>query len=106
MSGMSKRSKGTVQLSKGHFFVKGSLRNRLAFYFTMLAFVPLLIIGIVTVAVLNSTHSYDISQMEQQVIDHKIAELGKFFSDTLGILQLRVGFEEFAEIDLSQQYFL
>lgn len=55
---------------------------------------------------INISHRFDISNLELQLIDQKIEEIGKFFADTLGILELKVAFTQKSEIEKSQQEFL
>lgn len=55
---------------------------------------------------INISHRFDISNLELQLIDQKIEEIGKFFADTSGILELKVAFTQKSEIERSQQEFL
>lgn len=87
--------------------IKGSgLRNRLALFAVILSVIPVLVLGGVSLYLIDLAHKQDVSRMELQLIDLKIREIQKFFSDTLGILELRVGFTQKAEIELSGQEFL
>lgn len=82
------------------------LRNKFALFFILLASVPALVLGGVTVLLIDISHRHDVSDLELQLIDEKIDEIKKFFSDTLGILELRVGFAQKSAIALSEQKFL
>jgi signal transduction histidine kinase len=62
--------------------------------------------GLVGLYVVNRTHRIDISALERQLADFKRAEIEKFIGDIVGLFQLRVGYEEYAEIELSQQQFI
>lgn len=82
------------------------LRNKFALFFILLASVPALVLGGVTLLLIDISHRHDVSNLELQLIDEKINEIEKFFSDTLGILELRVGFTQTSEIALAEQKFL
>lgn len=82
------------------------LRNKFALFFILLASVPALVLGAVTLLLIDISHRHDVSNLELQLIDEKIDEIEKFFSDTLGILKLRVGFTQTSEIALAEQKFL
>lgn len=87
--------------------IKGSkLRSRFIFFFIVLAVFPLLILGSVSLYLIDTSHRHDVSQLELQLINQKIEEVSKFFADTSGIIELRVGFTQKSEIELSQQVFL
>lgn len=88
-------------------FIAGSrLRNKFAVFFIVLAVSPLLILGSLTLYLIDISHRQDVSNLGLQLIDQKIEEVEKFFADTLGILELRVGFTQKSDIELSQQNFL
>lgn len=88
-------------------FVIGSrLRNRFALFAVLLAVSPVLALGGVSLFLIDLSHRQDVSALELQMINQKIEEIEKFFADTLGILEIRVGFEQRSEIELSQQEFL
>ncbi len=88
-------------------FISGSpLRNKFLLFFIVLASAPLLVLGALSLYLIGMSHREDISNLELQLIDQKIEEIEKFFTDTLGILELRVGFTQKSEIELSQQKFL
>lgn len=92
-----------------NFFQKitaSRLRNKFILFFIILASVPVLVLGIVNLYLLDLSHRQDVSALELQLIDQKIEEIKKFFADTLGILELRVGFTQKSEIEISQQQFL
>lgn len=88
------------------FFTESPLRNRITLFFVVLSVTPLLILGMVSLYVLDIAHKHDVSNLEIQFINQKIEEIEKFFADTLGILELRVTTFQAAPIDPSQQDFL
>lgn len=88
-------------------FIQGSrLRNKFVFFFVLLAVVPVLVLGGVALYLIDLSHRQDVSRLELQLIDQKIEEIEKFFADTLGILEVRVGYTEELEIPLAAQEFL
>lgn len=66
------------------------LHNRFITFFTVLAVVPLLILGGLTIYLIDLSHKRDVSNLELQLIDQKTEEVGKFFADTLGVLELKI----------------
>ncbi len=89
-----------------HKILGSRLQNRLMLVFIVLAASPVLILGALSLYLIDLSHRHDVSSLEVQLIDQKIKEIEKFFADTLGILELRVGFSQKSEIELSQQQFL
>lgn len=85
---------------------KSRLRRKFLRFFFFVGIVPLVLMGFVSLYVVNRTHRIDVSSLEQQLARFKSAEIQKFIGDVVGIFQLRVGFEKFAEIELSQQKFI
>ncbi|MDX1607928.1 MAG: sensor histidine kinase [Candidatus Spechtbacterales bacterium] len=71
--------------------LKGSaLFKRFLILFIVLATVPVLVMGGVSVYLVDLAHRQDVSQLELQLIDQKIEEIDKFFIDTAGTLELTV----------------
>jgi len=94
-------------LNKIKEFITGSnLRNRFVLFFVILATVPALVLGGMSLFLIDLSHKQDVSTIELQLIDQKIEETEKFFANTLGILELRVGFTQKSEIVLAQQEFI
>lgn len=89
-----------------HTIFGSELRNKFALLFILLASVPALVLGAAALFLIDISHRHDVANLEMQVIEEKIGEIEKFFSDTLGILELRVGFIQKSEITLPEQKFL
>ena len=87
-------------------FKRSRLRRKFLRFFFFVGIVPLILMGLVSLYVVNQTHRIDVSALEQQLARFKAAEIEKFIGDIIGIFQLRVGFEELAEIELAQQQFI
>lgn len=87
-------------------FKRSRLRRKFLRFFFFVGIVPLILMGLVSLYVVNRTHRIDVSALEQQLARFKAAEIEKFVGDIVGIFQLRVGFEELAEIELTQQQFI
>ncbi|MEK7561140.1 MAG: sensor histidine kinase [Patescibacteria group bacterium] len=87
--------------------ISGSpLRNKILLLLIVLSAAPILFLGGITLYLLDLAHRRDVAALEVQLIDQKIEEIEKFLADTAGILELRVGFEQKSEIELSQQRFI
>lgn len=88
-------------------FVAGSrLQQKFALSFVFIAVLPLLILGGITLYLITLSHRYDVANLELQLIDQKKEEIEKFFADTLGVLDLRVGFTQRSEVALADQKFI
>ncbi|MEK9195613.1 MAG: sensor histidine kinase [Patescibacteria group bacterium] len=85
--------------------VGSKLRNRFILFFIIIASVPVMVLGGVSLYVINFSHRYDVSSLEIQLIDQKIKEIQKFFADTLGLLELVVSTDN-TYIDAGDQAFL
>ena len=72
----------------------------------VLAGVPVVVLGLVTLSLIDRSHRHDVSLIEQQLIGQKVEEVGKFLANTINILELRIGFPERTEIVLLDQEFL
>ncbi len=81
------------------------LRTRFLLYFVVVTTVPVLILGCVTLLLIDVSHRRDVSTLELQLINQKIEETEKFVGTTLGVLELIVGYDQKIEIELSQQEF-
>ncbi len=82
------------------------IRDRFILYLIVIAVVPVLVLSAVSLYLVDLSHRHDVSQLELQVIDQKHLELDTFMRDLVGLLELRVGFDELAPIDFSQQDFI
>lgn len=95
------------RMSTNTRFTKGSrLRNRFIFFFIILAVVPVLVLGGVSLALLNQSHREDVRILQNQLLDQKVQEIEKFLADTVGVLDLKVSLEEDAPISPADQAFL
>jgi len=90
-----------IQLAIG-----SKLRNRFILFFIVLSVVPVLALAGITLSLIDLSHRQDVSRLEIQLINQKIEEIEKFFADTLGILELRVGFSQRSPLKLEQQEFI
>ena len=95
-----------VTFLRTYLFYRSRLRNRVVFYFCIIAIAPLLMMGVVAMSLVDSSHSYDVSQLESQILNQKVTEIEKFFGELVGLLEIRVSFKESVAIDAPQQEFL
>jgi len=89
-----------------HALNKGRLRDKIILLFIVLSTTPVIILGGMTLYLLDLSHKQDVSQLELQLLRQKSEEIEKFFIDTLGILELQVSFEQTSEIAKEDQLFL
>ncbi|MDP3710592.1 MAG: sensor histidine kinase [bacterium] len=87
-------------------FLGSRLQLKFVLVFIILAAVPVFILGITAIYLIDLSHRRDVSGLEMSLIDQEVGQIKKFLADTLGIIELRVGFTQKSEIELSQQQFL
>lgn len=85
---------------------KSRLRTKILIFIIILAVVPILIFGYLSIYLLSFYHQQNIFALERQLIEQKNREIDKFLTDTLGILEIRVAYTQKSDIELSQQFFL
>lgn len=88
------------------FATEQKLRNKVILTFVLLSLGILFSMGAVSVYTVTLVRTFDVSQLELQLIAQVLQELEKFIFDIRGLFELQVGFEERAEISLSDQKFL
>ncbi len=88
------------------FIFSSPLRNKFSLFFVVLAVAPILLLGGSALYLINISHRFDVSSLELQLLNQKTEEIDKFMADTLGIMEIRVSFEQKSEIALNQQGFL
>lgn len=86
-------------------FSKSRLRTKFILFFVIFASVPTLVLGGVSLYLIDISHREDVSNLELQLIDQKIEEVEKFFAETLGTLELFVSTDKLY-IESSEQFFL
>lgn len=87
-------------------YLKGSkLRNKFILFFIIVAGIPVLVLGSVSLYLIDFSHRRDVSSLEMRFIDQKTEEIKKFFADTLGLLELTVSTDQ-TSIDVGDQAFL
>lgn len=82
------------------------LGRKFLFSFLIASLLPLLLMGAVSVYLVNSIHYIDIATAEKSVAAEKAAEINRTIDEVLGLLELQVTYEAFAPIEQSQQAFL
>lgn len=87
-------------------WIQSPLLQRVVALFLLLALVPTLLLSIVAQSLVRVSHQHDVAALEQLLLAEKSDELQKFFADTLGILDLRVGYTQRSPIALAEQDFL
>ncbi len=83
-------------------YVIGSrFRDKFILLFVVIAAVPVLALGAVSMYLIDLAHRTDVSRIELQLIDQKIEEVQKFLSNTLGILELQLGLTQTKSADIA-----
>lgn len=88
-----------------HYFKGSKLRNKFILFFIIVAGIPVLVLGSVSLYLIDFSHRRDVSSLEMRFIDQKTEEIKKFFADTLGLLELTVSTDQ-TSIDVGDQAFL
>ncbi len=82
------------------------LRTKFLLYFIIFTTIPVLLLGAVSLALIDRSHQQDVSTLELQLVKQKIEETEKFFASTVGLIEITVGYEQHDEIELAQQFFI
>ena len=61
---------------------EGKLRDKFILFFVILAAVPVLILGGISLYFIQGSHKHDVSALELQLISQKTEEIDKFLLDT------------------------
>ena len=88
------------------FFSSSRLQKKFLYLFLLTGIIPLILMGLVGLYVVNQTHRIDVDTLERQLANFKTTEIQKFIGNIVGLFQLRVGYEDYAEIDISQQQYI
>lgn len=72
------------------FFFKSPLRDKILSLFLVLATIPALLLGWLTLVLLDQAHRHDVLVIEQETLHAKEEEVKKFFSNISGTLDLRL----------------
>ncbi|MEK7625232.1 MAG: sensor histidine kinase [Patescibacteria group bacterium] len=82
------------------------LGAKLTSAFGLISLLPLLLMGIVSIYVFQTTHEQDVATMERSLLRQKINETQKFINETAGLFEIRVGYESTSIIAEKDQQFL
>lgn len=72
------------------FFFKSPLRDKILSLFLVLAAIPALLLGWLTLVLLDQAHRHDVLVIEQETLRAREEEIKKFFSNISGTLDLRL----------------
>lgn len=81
---------------------EGHLRDKFILFFVILASVPVLILGGISLNFIQSSHKHDVSALELQLIGQKTEEINKFLLDTVGALEINLGISGTLDVESSQ----
>jgi signal transduction histidine kinase len=79
------------------------LRNKTALLLVAVISVPLLSLSALSLYLIDQSHTRDIAELERELLAQKEEEIKKYFSDTMGIIELRVTYSQNKEISIPQQ---
>lgn len=75
---------------KNIFFFPSPLRDKILIMFLVLAALPPLLLGWLTVLFLDQAHRHDVKIIEEEALNAAEEEVKKYFSNIIGILDLRL----------------
>jgi signal transduction histidine kinase len=87
-------------------FSQSRIKKKFLKFFLIIGILPLILLGSITIYLVNRTHRIDVANLERTIISEKASEIEKFINETIGLFQLQVAFKEYAEIKLDHQNFL
>lgn len=73
------------------------IRTKLLLFFFVIGVVPLLVMGVISVFLIDLTRGLDVADLEQELINFKVEEIEKFFIDTLGPFEVQTDYEQTIE---------
>jgi len=88
------------------FLGPSRLRRKFVRTFLLAGLIPLVLMGAVSVYLVNLTHKIDVAAIEQNVVEQAALEITKFTSALKADLTTTVTFEDFAPIRFSEQQFV
>ncbi|TSC78937.1 MAG: putative Histidine kinase [Parcubacteria group bacterium Gr01-1014_29] len=80
------------------FFFTSPLRDKILSLFLVLAAIPALLLGWITLVLLDQAHRQDVLVIEHETLRAKEEEVTTFFSDLMGVLDVRLEALDAAEI--------
>ncbi|MFA6521304.1 MAG: sensor histidine kinase [Candidatus Gracilibacteria bacterium] len=82
------------------------IKNKFLLIFLLVGVIPLVVMGAIAIFSVTRTHNVDVSSLELQLLRQKKEEITKLIDETVGILQVQVGYEQNVEISDKDQEFL
>ncbi len=87
------------------FLGPSRLRRKFVRTFLFAGLIPLVLMGLVSIYLVNVTHRTDVAALEENVARQVGTEIAKLATETLVRLEFTVSFDEFAPISFEQQGF-
>lgn len=81
------------------YFLGSELQNRFMLFFIILASFPILILGSMSIYLIDLSHRHDVANLENQLLEQKSEEIRKFLGEVLGIIQLKLGVTQTGEVE-------
>jgi signal transduction histidine kinase len=82
------------------------IRKKFLRFFLGAGILPLVLMGFISLYLVDRTHRIDIANLERTIISEKAVEIEKFINEAVGLFRLQVAYEEYAEISIKDQEFL
>lgn len=83
-----------------------SLGIKLTAVFAVLGLGPLALMSVLALVLITATHRQNVAARELQLLRQKVEEIDKFFTETVGLFEIHVGYEETSIISDADQTFL
>lgn len=81
------------------FFLGSELQNRFMLFFIILASFPILVLGGMSIYLINLSHRQDVANLENQLLEQKAEEISKFIGGAAGIIELKLGITQTEEVE-------
>ncbi|MEK7554482.1 MAG: sensor histidine kinase [Patescibacteria group bacterium] len=87
------------------FLGPSRLRRKFVRTFLFAGLIPLILMGIVSIYLVNLTHRIDVAEIEKNVATQVATDITRIFQETVLLLDFAVNFDEFAPIATNEQGF-
>ena len=85
---------------------QAGLKLKLTIAFGILSLFPMILMGFVSIYLVNMTHEQDVITMERELLRQKIGEIDKFVEEVIGLFEIRVSYVEKAALIQKDQQFI
>lgn len=93
-----------THLKNLHGLARSGLGNRFRFLFILIASIPLLILGNISLFLIDSSHRVDVANLQIQLIAEHEERISAFIGETLDVMELRVSVSDIEQIGHSGKW--